>query len=327
MSRESNSPTPRGANVERAGVASHFKAWRKHHWTSATNSLHRLLLTPGQTLMTAMVVAIAMALPSTLLTVLDNVQRVGDRWDSSPKLSVFIHVRAQENVIERLIQRLSSDPDVDSVVYISPDKALEAFQKRSGFSEVLNVLDENPLPPTLIVTPSGFAGSPAKMSLLKARISEEAIVDEVDMDMDWVRRLKAIMALAEQMVLGLAALLCLGVLLAIGNTIRLAIENRRDEIVIAKLVGGTDGFVRRPFLYTGAWYGVFGGLVACILVSVGFAFLGRSVSVLSSSYQSEFQLVGLGLSGVLSLMFISTSLGLFGAWLAVGRHLSEIEPK
>lgn len=327
MNREANKPPARGAKVTKTGTSDVLSGWWKHHQSSAADSLRRLLSTPLQTLMTVMVVAIAMALPATLLTFLDNVQRVGDQWDSNPKLSAFINVRAESSAIKRLQEKLEKDADIQQIEFISAAEALTFFQQRSGFSEVLNVLEENPLPPTLVITPKLSAINPAELTKLRDRIAKESIVDEVDMDMDWVRRLKAIMALGEKMVLGLASLLCLGVLLAIGNTIRLAIENRRDEIIIVKLVGGTDGFVRRPFLYTGAWYGAMGGVLACLLVSIGFVFLADTVSDLSTSYQSDFSMAGLGLSGVASLLFISTSLGLFGAWLAVSRHLTEIEPR
>lgn len=330
MSRESkdvNKAPARGAAAAKTGFGDVVQAWWKHHHSSARDSLARLLATPLQTLMTVMVVAIAVALPATLLTILDNVQQVGERWDSSPKLSAFVNPMAQQRAIDVLISDLEQDADIEAVEFIPADQALRDFQERSGFSEVLNILDENPLPHTIVVTPKLSSTTPTQLLILKERIEQEAVVQEVDMDMDWVRRLKAIMAVGEKMVLGLATLLCLGVLLSIGNTIRLAIENRREEIIIAKLVGATDGFVRRPFLYTGAWYGALGGILASFLVTIGFALLGGSVSVLSSSYSSDFRLAGLGVSGVLSLMFISVSLGLFGAWLAVGRHLSEIEPR
>lgn len=301
--------------------------WWAHHQQSARSSFMRLVGAPVQTLMTALVVAIAMALPATLMVALNNIQRLGDHWDSTPKITVYLHVRAQQAAIEQLQLTLQQLPQVQAQQYISPERALEDFQTQSGFGNVLNVLDENPLPPTMILTPTADAASPEKLQSLVERVAEEAIVDQVEIDLDWVRRMQALMALGQQIVKGLALLLSLGVLLALGNTIRLAIENRRDEIVISKLVGGTDGFVRRPFLYTGAWYGIFGGILACLLVSVGFAFLAGPVSALAGAYQSEFRLRGLGGDGVVSLMVISTCLGLMGAWLAVSRHLSAIEPK
>lgn len=317
----------RGASHSKTGLFGQLQGWWAHHMQSARNSFKRLLAAPLQTLMTALVVAIAMALPATLMVVLNNIERMGEHWDSSPKITSYLHLRAQPQAIEQLQQRLKSLPQVQQLHYISADQALQEFQQHSGFGDVLQVLDENPLPPTLIITPTASAIDPEQLQGLVDQVAAEAIVEQVQIDLDWVRRMQAFMALGQKVVTGLALLLSLGVLLALGNTIRLAIENRRDEIVIIKLVGGTDGFVRRPFLYTGAWYGLFGGVLACIVVSIGFGFLSGPVSALASSYHSDFRLRGLGLDGVASLLIISAMLGLMGAWLAVSRHLSEIEPK
>ncbi len=176
-----------------------------------------------------------------------------------------------------------------------------------------------------MLTPA--TGDPATLENLRQRLLAESSVDDVTLDMDWVQRLHAIMIVGRQLVLGLAGLLGLGVLLLIGNTIRLEIESRRDEIVVIKLVGGTDGFVRRPFLYTGAWYGLIGGLLACLLVSTCIASLSDAVHQLAAAYQSQFWLQGLGLSGCVLLIFGCVLLGLVGAWLAVGRHLRAVEPR
>ena len=319
-------PPSRGASQSKKGVFTLVSGWWSHHQRSSANSFSRLLATPLQTLMTALVVAIAMALPATLLVALKNVERIGQQWNSSPKISVYLNLRAQEQAIEQLQSTLQQWPQVQSVHYISAAQALIDFQQQSGFGDVLQVLEDNPLPPTLIVTPTTQAIAPAVLQQLVERIGQQPIVDQVEIDLEWVRKMQALMALGHKVVTGLALLLSLGVLLAIGNTIRLAIENRREEIVVIKLVGGTDGFVRRPFLYTGAWYGLFGGVLACILVSIGFVFLADPVRALAGSYNSEFRLQGLGAEGVLSLLMISTVLGLMGAWVAVSRHLSVIEP-
>mgnify|MGYP002700756979 CR=1 FL=1 len=241
----------RGAVQAKTGLGDRFRAWRIHHFSSARDSLARLLITPFQTLMTALVVAIALALPSTLFIALNNIQKLGESWDASPKVSVFIHVRAKEQAIDQLKVRLRAMPEVKHLEYVSPEQALEEFQRASGFGEALKALESNPLPPTIVITPAARAVESAQLKLLTAKIAQESIVDEVDLDLDWVRRLREMMILGKKIVMALAGLLGLGVLLALGNTIRLAIENRRDEIIIIKLVGGTNGFVRRPFLYRG----------------------------------------------------------------------------
>ena len=151
-------------------------------------------------------------------------------------------------------------------------------------------------------------------------------VDIAQLDLEWVQRLNAMLVLGQRLALGLVILLSAGVLLIIGNTIRLEIENRRDEVVVVKLVGATDSFVRRPFLYTGIFYGLGGGIVASLIVSVGLAILNEPVSTLAGLYQSSYQLLGLNFGDMLSLWFMSAMLGYFGAWLSVSQHLDQLEP-
>ena len=325
-SQSSKAQPSKGAVQTKTSLLDRFRAYRGHHRASFTDSLSRLLRTPMQTLMTALVVAIALALPATLLVALGNIQQLGESWDANPKISVYLHLRANDEAISQLVQRLERLPEVRAIEYLSADRALQQFQQMSGFGDVIASLDSNPLPATLIVTPGTLASEPEALKLLGQKLAAEAIVDEVSLDMDWVRRLRELMVLGKKIVAALAGLLGLGVLLVIGNTIRLAIENRRDEIVVVKLVGGTDGYVRRPFLYTGAWYGFMGGVLACIIVAAGYLSLHSTVSNLATLYQSDFSLQGLGLIKGLVLLGASTLIGLLGAWLAVGRHLAQIEP-
>ena len=152
-------------------------------------------------------------------------------------------------------------------------------------------------------------------------------VAEALLDMEWLQRLNSLMHLSRRLVQIVGGLLVLGVLLILGNTIRLAIENRREEIVVVKLVGGSNAFVRRPFLYTGLWYGVGGGVLAGLLVSLALWFLQQPVADLAKLYGSDFRLRGLGIMGGLNLVVLGGLLGLAGAWLAVTRHLVHIQPR
>jgi cell division transport system permease protein len=152
-------------------------------------------------------------------------------------------------------------------------------------------------------------------------------IDQAVLDLEWVQRLYSMMALGKRLVIALAALLALGVLLVVGNTIRLAIESRRDEIVIVKLVGGTNAFVRRPFLYTGLWYGLGGGILAWLIIGFGLFWLSSPVAELAGLYRSQFELQGLGIGDSLMMWLCGGLLGLAGAWLAVSRHLGAIEPR
>lgn len=168
--------------------------------------------------------------------------------------------------------------------------------------------------------------SPAETSRLLRDLKELPQVDIAQLDMQWIKRLYAIMEIAKRGIMVVGALLALAVLLTIGNTIRLDIENRRDEIIITKLIGATDAFIRRPFLYSGMWYGLFGGILAWLLVTVSLILLSDPISRLSGLYYSSFHLQGLDFNGTIALFGMGALLGLLGSWLAVSRHLSAIEP-
>ncbi len=313
-----------GASQKRVGITSRLQAWRLHHYDSARNSLQRLLSTPLQTLLTLLVVAIALALPAFFFVALGNLETLGQNWQGRPQLSVYLHKEARSEAITAFERKVESRKDVADVSYISAAQALVEFERMSGLGAALQTLSENPLPPALILSPSDL--SPEALDSLQHDLSKDPLVETVQLDMDWVLRLNQLLELAGRLVMSLGLLLGLGVLLVIGNTIRLAIENRRAEIIVVKLVGGTDGFVRRPFLYTGIWYGLGGGLLALILLLLTVIWLSGPVNTLSSLYESEYQLSGLGFLSSIGLLLIAGSLGLAGAWLAVRRHLSAIEP-
>jgi cell division transport system permease protein len=317
----------RGAVVHATPLSQRFQSWQRHHRDCARQSLRQLAQQPLQTLMTALLIAIALALPTLLFVVINSVQSLGERWDAKPTISVYLKLDTQESQIPALLAELRARNDIASVTYISPSEALQSFQALAGFGQALSALDSNPLPPTLDVTPASHLESPAQLGALADNLASLAAVESVDIDLDWVRRLREMMVLGRQLVVILASLLSLGVLLALGNSIRLAIENRRDEIVVVKLVGGTHSFVRRPFLYTGIWYGFWAGWLAVVLVMIGHQMLAAKVGNLAAAYQSNFVLDGLTALDYLSLVMASSALGLLSAWLAVGKHLSELEPQ
>lgn len=317
-------PRSMGASQSRTRVADRFDSWQAHHSTTAVESLQRLLRTPLQSLLTWLVVAVAIALPAALYLALNNLQYIGYSWQDSGQLSVFMQRDVRPEAVESLQSQLQEREEVDAVVHIEPEEALEEFRAYSGLGRVLDDLEQNPLPHVLLINPA--ITDPEALQALRDNIAEDAAVAEVRLDMQWVERLQQIMQLAARGVLALGMLLALGVLLAIGNTIRLAIENRRDEILVVKLVGGTDAFVRRPFLYTGLWYGIGGGVLSLLLVGFGLWWLSGPVAQLADLYQSDFRLQGLGWINSLQLVLLAGLLGLLGAWLAVARHLSQIEP-
>ncbi|XOV86132.1 MAG: permease-like cell division protein FtsX [Pseudomonadota bacterium] len=314
----------RGAVTARTDVAGRLRAWGRNHLEVAGKSLRELLATWISSLMTWLVIGVALALPAIFFLLLANVSDISADWQGKPRVSVYLAHSAPASESRALVEQLRTNATVDSVRFISADEALQEFQARSGFGDVVRVLDENPLPAVIEIVPGTDT---AAIRLMVASLEQNALVDSVSVDIEWIERLYALVALGQRFVMALAVFLGLGVLLSIGNTIRLAIENRRAEIEVVKLVGGTDGFVRRPFLYLGFWYGAGGALTAWVMVQASLLFLAGPVNTLIRSYSGEFAVVGLGLIGSLTLMALGAGLGVLGAALAVRRHLGEIEPE
>lgn len=322
----SKSRREQGASQSRTSAGDKMNSYMAHHRQVAKDSLLRLLHTTVPSLMTWLVIGIALALPTGLFVVLANVDSVSSGWDGAAQISLFVNKRVAEDDSRKLAKELQLRADIAEVEYISRAQALEEFQSLSGYGEVLQHLDQNPLPAVIVVRPLEQQISAVATERLYQELSDLPQIEQAVIDLEWVQRLYSIMELGRRMTLALALLLALGVLLVIGNTIRLAIENRRDEIVIVKLVGATDAFVRRPFLYTGVWYGLGGGIVCWLIILCSLMWLGRPVAELAGLYQSEFALQGLGFGQTLLLWLASAMLGLAGAWLAVARHLGAIEP-
>lgn len=289
-------------------------------------SLGQLSRQPFATLMTVAVIGIALALPTGLHVILKNAQQLSGGWDGVAQISLFLKRSTTDKQARHLADQIRSLPDITTVSYISRDEALAEFRRLSGFGNALEALKDNPLPAVLVVRPAWQDNDPTAADRLLGRLQQFPAVDIAQLDMQWVKRLFVIMDIVRRGVLVLAALLALAVLLVVGNTIRLAIQNRRDEIVVMKLIGGTDAFIRRPFLYTGFWYGLLGGAIAWLLVNLSLSVLGGPIEQLAGLYQHRFAVTGLDLSATLLLLLFSILLGLTGSWLAVGRHLRDIEP-
>ena len=296
------------------------------HTQVALNSLGRLYRSPLASLMTAAVIGIALALPSGLYLLTGNLQRLSTQWDGSASFSVFLHKTVSLQQTQALQNRLQQWPEIDSLQLITPDQALSEFRELSGFGEALDALDENPLPFVITIKPAQTQADAGSAAVLLDKLRAFPEVELAQLDLQWVKRFNAIVDIVRRSIWVMAALLGLAVLLITGNTIRLEIQNRRDEIEITKLIGATNGFIRRPFLYSGFWYGVMGAVVAGLLVELAFLQLHSPVRQLAGLYQSGFSLQTLSLTESLALLVAGTSLGLLGAWLAVGRHLAAIEP-
>jgi len=289
-------------------------------------ALGQLSSRPLSTLMTAAVIGIALALPAGLHVLLGNARAVTAGWDGATQISVFLKTEVSEARGRALTDEFRARGEVKDAHYVSREAALDEFRRLSGFGEALDALEENPLPAVIVLRPALAQNDAAAIGQLLSQVGARPEVERAQLDMEWVKRLYAIMDMAHRGVWVLGALLALAVLLVMGNTIRLAIQNRRDEIVLTKLIGGTDAFIRRPFLYAGLWYGLAGGLLALALVSASLWLLAGPAHELAALYHSAFRIQGLGLSDAGAVLLAGITLGLAGSWLAVGRHLRDIEP-
>lgn len=296
-----------------------------HHKEAISYSLKRLWQSNLSTWITLAVIGIALCLPSSLYLLLQNLKSLTDDKREVPTISLFIKQDISEQQARdrgELIQELSM---IDKVVLVPRDEALEDFRKITGFAETLETLDENPLPHVLVVTPHiDLIGNPANdMQKLADKLETYPEIDLVQMDLEWVSRLRSILRITERAILIISGLLALTVLLVIGNTIKLNIENRKEEIEVSKLIGASSTYIRRPFLYTGIWYGLFGGVISLVLVHLALISFVAPVNELAKLYSSTFIITGLSLSTTISILLSSSALGLVGAWLAVGRHLRD----
>ena len=303
-----------------------ISAYFSRHAQVLIGSLGRIVHQPFATLMTMGVIAVALALPLFLSLLLQNARAATGNWNEAYDLSVYMDKKAGAARVQSLAKQLRQRGDVAAVRIISADQALAEFRRDSGFGSALDVLADNPLPDTLVVTPTLVSSTPQGTETLKVAIAGMSDVQTVQIDTEWVKRLHAMIDLLRRVVLLTGALLGAGIVLIVSNTIRLDILNRRAEIEVMKLVGASDGFTRRPFLYGGIWYGLGGGLLALTLVAVASAVLARPVAQLAFLYGSTFSLEGLKIAPAMGVLGLAVGLSWLGSWLAATRHIRAIEP-
>ncbi|MCW3172685.1 permease-like cell division protein FtsX [Shewanella subflava] len=296
------------------------------HVQQGMSSMGELWRNPVSSIMTMAVLGVSLSLPAALQVLVKNAENITQSWNSAAEISLFINEGRSEQSIQSLISRIKSFREVDSVEYISREQALEEFQRLSGFGEALSYLDENPLPAVVSVTPSLKYSSPTGARELLRKLEREPEVSFGRLDIEWLERLQALVRLLEKTVLAIAALLVLAVVLVIGNTIRLAIMNRRTEIEIMKLVGATEAFIQRPFLYTGIWYGVIGGLLAWLIINLLVWYLDGALADLMGLYGSQLSIESLTFAELGELVLLASFLGWLGSYLSVRQHLRKIEP-
>jgi cell division transport system permease protein len=300
-------------------------AWFWHHLDALATTLSRLARTPVATLLNLGVIGVALALPVGLYVALDNLRVFAHSLASDPQLSVFLALDAKRPDAEKIGARLKGHPGVREARFVPREQALKELKSSTGLADVVDSLPHNPLPDAFVVLPRDTA--PQALEALRDELAGWPRVTHVQLDTAWARRLEAGLKLARLAVGLLATLLAFALVAVTFNTIRLQILTRREEIEVSKLIGATDPFIRRPFLYFGALQGLAGGLAAWAIIWAGVLVLNGALADLAQLYAARFELRPLGLHDGLSLLVFSAGLGWFGSWLSVSRHLAEIEPR
>jgi len=300
--------------------------WLHHHRQAATGSLQRAIALPIATLLTWLVVGIALALPASLLVILQNLEGARANLSSPARFSVLLDTSVTLAKAEQTAARIEARLDVTAVSLLASDDALERFAVDTGLGGLLESLSENPLPHTVLVEPSEDL-NPERLAGLAKALANFSGVDQVVFDTLWQARLDSMLQLGQRLAWGIGCLMVFGAVLILANTIRLAIEARRDEIIVIKLIGGGDGYARRPFLYTGLWSGMGGGLLGAVMVGAFLLYLTAPVDQLLQLYDSDLRFRGLGIIGVLAMMLLGGIIGLLSAWQASAAQLKHVEPR
>ncbi|MGF1685216.1 permease-like cell division protein FtsX [Photobacterium japonica] len=296
------------------------------HWQQCKQALTDLKRRPMGNVLTLAVLAFALTLPTTFYLFAKNMTLVAQAWHTPTQLTLYLEEGISAAEAEQVRDTLAGWPEISDVQYISPDQGLAEFRQQAGFEHALSLLDDNPLPAVVIVQPGAQWQAANAASQLAAQLRTQPEVAEVRLDSDWLQRLSAIKQLVVTLAAIVSGLMLFAVFLIVGNTLRLQVLNQRDEIQVMKLVGATDSFILRPYLYTGMWYGVIGGTIAWLLTVVITLLLEQAVAQLANLYDSSFRLVGLYWDETLLLVMVAAFLGLLAARLSAGRHLKEIEP-
>lgn len=314
--------------TEERGLLTLLGGWFERHLQTLIASLGRLARAPFGTALTVGVIGIALALPASLHVLVSNARTLSGGWDSALDLTLYLKPALPDHDAQQLAERIAARADVAGAHLVSAAEGMAEFRRWSGLGSALDALKDNPLPAAIVVRPrlAEGAGDAAAVGALADALRTEPGVDQVQVDTDWVRRFTAILDGIRRVVTLLGVALAAAVLLVVGNTIRLDIDTRRAEIEVTKLVGGSDGFVRRPFLYGGFWYGLAGAVVAWLLVSGMVLALAGPLGRVAAAYGSHFQLSGLGWREALMLIGGGTALGWLGAFVSATRHLRDIEP-
>ena len=304
-----------------------LKLFLQRHREAFVLGLNRLLREPLATLLTVMVIGIALALPTVLLLIVKNGEVLSEHWQDTNKITLFLKLGQSEVAVERVLQSLRMNPKVSEVRYVSPEQGLAEFEKSLGVTNLLRNLPSNPLPGVIDVYPtSSLQQDSQAMVYLSEQLQQYPEVDSIQLDVLWVKRFLGILALIKQVILGLGIALSAGVVLVVGNTIRLIIVRYRKELEIIKLIGATDAFVQRPFLYSGLLFGCFGALIAWLIVGGLIMLLDTPLRHLAALYPGlSGAMIGLTFLSVVYLLAVGAILGLLGSYGVVRYYLRKLD--
>jgi cell division transport system permease protein len=291
------------------------------------SSLGRLVDSPYTTIMTITVLAIAISLASVFYIAVANLQQLAGNLEASNQISLFLRDDISEASARKFAENIRGNPAVQEVKLITKNQALEEFQTFSGFGEAIKALEKNPLPIVIQVLPKNTLEDGLELEKLLNTFKQAVEVDFAQMDMQWIKRLQSIMELARRGSTVLSLLLGVAVLFVTGNTIRLELHKRREEVVIAKLVGATNSFIQRPFLYSGFWIGFFAGVAAWFIVAVMMLIVKQPIEELSGLYEGDFHMLFLSYSETAALLFISSLLSVLSAWAVLNYQLHKLKPE
>jgi cell division transport system permease protein len=301
-----------------------ISAYFLHHLQSLVFSLGKIYKAPTTTIMTVAVIGITLSLPGGFYLFLKNIDALSGDFRSTTQISLYLDLDISEKQARALEKDIAGMDHVAVTRFISREQSLEDFRRDSGFGKSIDTLSSNPLPHTIIVEP-GDADT-FTVRGLQNRLQAMPEVEIAKLDTEWLERLYTIIEIAKRSVAIITVLFAFAVLLIIGNTIRLDIQNRYQEIIVTKLIGATDAFIRRPFLYGGVWYGLLGGITSWLIVEIGFLAIAGPLARLNLLYMSDINLITFSFQDFIILIASSTLLGLAGSWIAVARHLNQIEP-
>ena len=295
----------------------------RHALAQNIGVLRRMFASPLVGILNILVIGIALSLPSGMYVLLQNVQGWVAQISSTPQVSLFLSMDAKADDVDKLRKQLERHPGIDRIEFVARAQALEELKQSTGLADVIGGLNQNPLPDAFIVYPKPSAAQ--ALQALSGELAKLPKVELAQLDSAWAYKLEAMLKFGRMMALILACLLSLALVAITFNTIRLQILTQREEIEVAKLIGATNGFIRRPFLYFGALQGLFGGLIAWLIITISLLLLNHQLNALSQLYASQITLHSLSFGDSVTLLLFSMYLGWLGAWLSVARHLSKIE--